>query len=174
MNPSPTTSIHHQRRWFYALWVVLLLASAGAYRQWRIPARVERPQLLLAVETLHLPGPVEVAVWKGPEAAWPGAAWNGSGAAFQGRPDAQGRLEVPPLEVPFAVRRWVRQDFIRSASQDLVVLRFTPAGQPSRYLHMPLKRDWYQGLLKDRKRLQVKVRQAWESLAQEAGVPPGL
>ncbi len=174
MSEPALRSIHHQRRWYYVLWVLLLAGSAGAYHRWRIPARIERPALALAIETRGLPGPVEVAVWKGPEAAWPGAAWDGAGAAFQGRPDAQGRLVVPPLEVPFAVRRWVRQDFIRPASQDLVVLRFAPAGQPPRYLHLRLRRDWYQGILRDGKRLQVNVRQEWESLDLQAEVPPGL
>jgi hypothetical protein len=171
--PTPP-SIHHRRRWFYVLWVALLLVSGVALWRWRIPARIERPSLVLAVETRSLPGPVDVSVWKGPEAVWPGAAWDGSGAAFEGRPDAAGRLEVPPLEVPFAVRRWVNQDYIRPASQDLVVLRFCAAGQPPRYLHLRLKRDWYQGLLRDGRRLRINMRQSWETLERQAELPPGL
>jgi hypothetical protein len=171
MTDPQTPSIHRQRRGYYVLWVGLLLASLAAYAAWQVPARVERPAVALALEFRGMPEGMEVAVWRGAQAAWPAGAWDGSGAAFTGRPDAEGRLEVPPVEVPFAVRRWIRKDFIRPRSADLLVLRCTAPGQPPRYLHLDLRNDWYQGLLKDGKRLLYRLTVPWQALERGAELP---
>jgi hypothetical protein len=179
MNPSTTEpagqpSIHYQRRWFYVLWCTLLLLSLGAYGLWEWPKRVEKPMLAILMRADKLPGGIEVQIWTGPKASWPGPGWDGQDARCILRPDAAGDMQMPPTVVPVGVRRWVRKGTVPRKTHDLLVFRFLAPGQAVRFSFFSLKDDWRQGLLKDGKRLFFRYDPEWKELSLDGHVPDGL
>lgn len=174
MAASPTTSIHHQRRWYYVLWSVLLLSGLALYGRWLTPLRVERPLLGIAFEEQGLPPETVVEVWTGPTGQWrpkPAA----SPAGFRPLPrNGKGQLAMGATELPMAIRRWVKPALIPARSHDLVVLRFTLPGQDARFLFLSLREDWQTGLLRPGKRLYYTIRPKWDALRTDPALPPEL
>jgi len=105
---SLTTSIHHQRRWYYVLWSVLLLSGLALYGRWQTPLRVERPLLGIAFEEQGLPTETAVEVWTGPTVQWhPKLAASPGG--FRPLPrNGKGQLAMGPTEFPNAIPRPVK------------------------------------------------------------------
>lgn len=172
--PTDPPSIHYRRRWYYVLWCVLLLASLGAYGLWQWPLRVERPLLGILMKANDLPAGTEVQIWIGPRSDWPGPAWDGKDARADLRPDAAGRMEMPPTVVPVAVRRWVTKATIPARTHDLVVFRFLAPGQAVRFAFVSLRNDWRHGLLRDGKRLFFPYQPDWKELTLDGALPADL
>ena len=167
-------SIHYRRRWFYVLWCSLLLISLGAYGLWEWPKRIEKPLLIVLMKADQLPAGVEVQVWTGPKAAWPGPGWDGLDARCTLKPNGTGGMETPPMLVPVGVRRWVKKGTVPRRTHDLLVFRFIAPGQAVRFSFVSLKNDWRQGLLRDGKRLFFRYEPEWKELSLDGRLPEDL
>ena len=163
-------SIHHQRRWFYALWIALLLLSAGLWALWQRPVARFQASLVVQLRIQGAPPATQVQIWNGPRSRWPDPHWNGAdGAAVTLREDGTGAL--PLLRVQAAVRRWVKKTFIPRDTWDLVVVKFTAPGEPPRYFPLPLEEDLRGGLLRPGRRLTTTLNLSWKFLQAEPKVP---
>jgi hypothetical protein len=169
LTDAPQASIHHRRRWFYALWCALLLASAAAFALWRIPARVERPLFGVIVSPERLPDQVAVGLWTGPR-----SGWNGGVDFTPLQRDEKGRFVHGAAPIPIALRRWVPRTLIPGHSHDLAVLRFTDPAQGTRWFFVSLREDWYNGSLRDGKRFYLSVSPGFGGLRTEATLPDDL
>jgi hypothetical protein len=166
-------SIHYRRRWFYGLWVTLLVASAGFWALWEIPLRPFQATLALSVHLRDAPGGTQVQVWNGPRARWEGLGWSGAGAAPI-ELQADGRATLPVLRVHVAPRRWLKGQYIPRDSWDLVMLRFTaPAGQ-AKYVGLSLADDIQDGVLRPKWKLAMGLDVSWNSLRSDGQAPDRL
>jgi hypothetical protein len=164
-------SIHFQRRWFYALWVILLAVAAGAWILWEKPASWSQASLVVQLKLRDVPLGTRIQAWNGPRAQWPGASWAGLGAFADLPLQADQTLTLPTLRVPIAERRWVRKDYIPRGTGDLVVLKVTPPGGPSRYFLLPLAEDLHSGLLKPKWKLTVFINKSFNGLTLDCRRP---
>ena len=164
-----TPSIHYRRRWFYVLWVGLLLLSAGAWRLWEKPLRMEEASLALSVRVRNAPPGAVAQVWAGPAAQWPGLAWSGPALAEAGlRPD--GLVPLPLLRIRIGRRRWLK-GYVPRDTWDLVMIKLTAPGQPARYFIDPLSQDIRMGVLKPGWRLSYDAVVTWGNLRTDGRVP---
>jgi hypothetical protein len=175
MNEAPSTttqpSIHVRRRWYYALWISLLVLSVLALYLWEKPSRVDHAKVELCVNILEMPEGTKIDLWKGPEATWPGMKWQGNKDGTPIRPDLKGWILPPIQEIPIARRRWVK-DFIHRLTPDLLVLRFAPSQGPARYMWFRLAPDIHAGALGPRRRLIYRVEASWQKLCLDPESPP--
>lgn len=158
-------SIHHRRRWFYALWCALLVASGVALALWIMPERSGTSRLTLLLRVEKLPPLTQVRVWAGPRSRWPGAAWVGQGAVTEIRATDE-KVVMVALPLPVATRRWVK-DIIPGRTADLVVLQFEAPGQQARYLALPLAQDFRSGILAPGRRMTLVMECGWERLGTD-------
>ncbi|HWQ09797.1 MAG TPA: hypothetical protein VN436_11830 [Holophaga sp.] len=165
-------SIHHQRRWYYALWVGLLGLSLAAKVLWETPSRTGVAYLAVHLAVQDLPSGSQAQAWAGPRAQWEGAAWQGLGSVV-GATVESGEVSIPRIPLPVGYRRWVRGDVIPRRTSDFVVCRvLPPSGQP-RYLAFPLKEDWRSGVLRPGAHLALDLGCRWRDLATDpAGAVP--
>jgi hypothetical protein len=166
---SEPRGIHYQRRWYYALWVALLLLSAGALALWERPVAVDQAQVSVQIEVHQAPAGTRVQVWAGPWRQWMGPAWSGEGTA----PTllaADGITRLPALGIRIAQRRWVK-GYVPRGTQDLLMLRFTAPGEPPRYLALPLSKDIRVGMLRPRGRMLTTITTSWASLHLDGKAP---
>ncbi len=162
--PLPQSSIHHQRRWFYVLWVVLLLGSLGLLVAWRIPKVSGTWTLRPAVLIRQLPGRCSVEVWAGPRAAWDHPTWQGAVLVQQTQLDSDARVQLNPVKMAIALRRWTGYP-IAERTWDACVLKITsPAGE-TRFMAYPLKPDLVSGILVPRRILMVDMESRWPGLS---------
>ncbi len=159
--------IHHRRRWYYVLWSVLLLLSAGALVLWETPARTELASLQVLPNIMGAPGGSRLQVWAGPQKRWPGSAWSGQGAFADVALPGSGAAAVPLMRVPIARRRWI-QDYLPRGTWDLVMLRVVPPSGPARFFALPLAGDIRSGLLRSKRRLTASIDVSWENLKVDA------
>lgn len=165
-------SIHHQRRWYYALWGVLLGLSLTAKLLWETPSRKGIAYLAVRLEVQDLPAGSRAQVWAGPRAQWEGAAWQGLGSVA-GATVGPGEVSIPRIPLLVGYRRWVHNDFIPRRTSDLVVCRVLPPSGGPRYLAFPLKEDWRSGILRPGGHLALKLGCRWSDLsADPAGAVP--
>ena len=161
--PPQVPSIHFQRRWFYALWVLLLLLSASALFLWERPLRTERASYSLSLQISHAPAQTQIQVWAGPKSKWPGLAWRGEGAFASFELPETGSLSLPLLKVPIARRRWVK-DYIPRKTWDLVMIKFLPPNGSPRFLAVSLHEDIQAGVLRPHSRLIARASANWNVL----------
>jgi len=162
-------SIHYRRRWYYALWVALLVSSGIALALWERPSRIDLASLVFRVEIRNVPAGTRMQAWNGPWAQWQGAGWTGEGVdPIDIRPD--GTAAVPLVRIRIARRRWV-QDYIPRDTWDLMVLRLTPPSGLPRYFIQPLSADIRRGELKAGWRLTTTASFDWDSLRTDATLP---
>jgi hypothetical protein len=163
----PNASIHYQRRWYYALWVVLLLASATALVLWERPLRVDRATLCLNLTMHGAPEGTRVQAWAGPSANWPGQRWTG-GDAFASLPlTATGRVQLPPVALHISRRRW-GPGTIPRGTWDLVMVRYLPPQGPARYFAVSCAKDIRMGLLRPGLKLLEEIDGSWDNLQVDA------
>jgi hypothetical protein len=162
-------SIHYRRRWFYVLWVSLLLLSAGAWGLWEKPRRVEFASLSVTLRVRNAPPGTRVQVWAGPVAQWPGPAWSGQGLA-QAELRADGYVALPLLRIQIGRRRWVK-GYVPRYTWDLMMLRLTAPGEPARYFAYPLSEDIRMGVLRSGWRLSYDAAVAWGNLHTDGLAP---
>jgi hypothetical protein len=173
MNPAPLPSIHHRRRWYYALWVALLLLSAASLYLWERPAAQVQASLLIRLRVRGAPAGTQFQAWAGPAARWAGPAWKGEAAFAQGPLPGDGFLPFPVLRVPIARRRWVR-DYIPRRTWDLVMIRVVPPGAPPRYLALPLGTDIRTGLLRPGWKLSTTIDISFDKLGIDGKASSGI
>jgi len=162
-------SIHYRRRWFYVLWGLLLLLSAGAWFLWERPLRIEQASLVLKLRVRGAPAGTRVQAWAGPVSMWPGLGWSGEGLA-QAELQADGFASLPLFRIQIGRRRWL-QGYVPRHTWDLLMLKFTAPGEPPRYYVYPLSRDIRTGLLRPRWRLTTDVQTTWGSLHTDGKAP---
>ena len=169
MSAAPAPSIHYRRRWYYALWVGLLLLSAGALALWERPASSTEASLVVEVDLPGAPAGTRILGWAGPWAQGLSPDWTGAGL-LRADLQADGRATLPLVRIRIARRRWV-QDYIPRATWDLMVLKFIPPAGPPRFYCLPLSLDIRTGALRAKWRLTTSIRAPWESLPTD-GRPP--
>lgn len=162
----PAASIHYRRRYFYALWVALLLLSLGALALWETPASTATSRVELRVQVKGLPEGVQARIWAGPRGRWGDMVWRTEGTPVPF--SASGPVVVPPQTVWAGYRRWTK-GFIPRRTADLIVLCFQESGQPDRFLPFPLAQDWHSGMLGPRRVLRIGCECNWKSLRQDPG-----
>jgi hypothetical protein len=163
-------SIHYRRRWFYVLWCALLLASAGAWVLWVTPRASGTVKMVIRLKIEAAPRGCRVQAWAGPRARWAGDAWHGENPAAEAVM-GEDRLDLPPIRLDIAFRRWIK-DYIPSRTSDLLVIRFVPPTGQSRYFFLPLEKDWRSGLLRVGWVMNVKIPCPWQSLGTDAMAVP--
>jgi hypothetical protein len=167
--PEPGRSIHYRRRRAYALWVFLLLSSAGAWALWERPLAVVSAALEVRLRIREAPRDTRVQVWAGPWSRWAGpATFDGSPIQVDLLPD--GTASLPVFHIPIARRRWVK-GYIPRGTWDLMMLRFSPPDGPPRYFVLPLSQDIRVGLLRPRSKLMTTISCSWAALKPEAAPP---
>ena len=164
-------SIHWRRRWWYALWVALLLGTAGFWRWWETPAVFGAGHAILTIRMADLPPGTKVEAWTGPV-----KAWSADATGFQGpwvAQDAAKPLPIPPLEIQVGLRRW-HQGYIPRLTSDLIVLRLDPPQGPSKFIAYSLKTDLNSGLAGPHHRLSISAPVRWSALSVDASRPSPL
>ena len=169
MNAAVPPSIHYQRRWFYALWVFLLLLASTALWLWVRPESRVQASLVVKVTIMEAPAGTQVRAWAGPRADWHGAD-SGGPCRIQAALQPDGSLTLPLLRIHIARRRWVK-DYIPGGTWDVVQLQFIPPNGPPRYLTVPLAQDIRSGLLRPGWRLTTQVSCHWGGLRTDPMAP---
>jgi len=159
-------SIHHQRRWFYVLWSVMLAASLGVLALWLIPAKQGHGTFTANLTIRNLPKGTRMQVWAGPAGKWPGAAWTGERLQSDQVID-QERFSSGPVDIPIAYRRWVK-DYIPRRTTDLVIIKATSPSGEVKFLQISLKDDLRSGLLIPKRRLAFTISANWPLLQRDA------
>ena len=164
-------SIHWRQRWWYGLWVALLLGSLGFWAWWETPAVSGVGHVVLAIRIADLPAGSRVEAWTGSSRLWKQDA-----PGFQGPwmvQDPAKPLPLPPLEIHAGLRRW-HQGYIPRLTSDLVVLRIDPPQGPPRYANYDLRMDLNAGLAGPHRRLLISNLLRWEALSMDASRPSPL
>lgn len=164
-------SIHWRQRWWYGLWVALLLGSLGFWGWWETPAASGTGHVVLSIRVADLPAGSKVEAWTGPIQAWKVDA-----VGFQGPwvvQDTVKPLPVPPLEIRAGLRRW-HQGYIPRLTSDRVVLRMDPPDGPPRYAAYDLHSDINAGLAGPHRRLFITSAMRWGALSEDASKPSPL
>lgn len=163
-------TIHHQRRWYYALWTALLALSCLALLVWETPARTELASLDLRIKISGAPAGTRLQAWAGPWARWPGPAWSGEGAFADLELPPGGAATLPLLRVHIARRRF-GLGYISRGTWDLVMVKVSAPGQAPRFLVLPCSQDIRTGLLRSRIRVTAEISSSWNNLRVD-GNPP--
>ena len=167
-----TSSIHHQRRWYYVAWITLLVGSLVLLGLWMRPSRQGQASLTINMAIKDLPQGTRAQVWIGPKEQWTGAGWNGAGAAFD-QVIPVNTLNTTPMAVPLAYRRWMKgRIYIPSRTADLAVIRLLAPGQAPRYMAFSLQNDIYTGLLRPKGKISYKMEATWAGFSPEATRAP--
>jgi len=167
--PVTVRSIHYRRRWFYVLWVGLLLLSAGVWALWERPVQTVTASLDIRVRIRKAPAGARVQAWAGPWANWRNVDRSGPWAV-QASLQPDGSATVPLFRIPIARRRWVK-DYIPRGTWDLLMLRFTAPGQQPRYFPISLSLDIRSGVLRPKWRLTNTLETTWNNLSTDAKAP---
>jgi hypothetical protein len=164
-------SIHWRQRWWYALWVALLLGALGFWAWWETPAASGVGHVVLVIRVVDLPPGSKAEVWAGPA-----KAWKADPSAFQGPwpvTDPAKALPLPPVAIQAGLRRW-RQGYIPRLTSDLIVLRLDPPQGPPRYAAYGLAKDLNAGLAGPHRRLILSAPVRWGNLSEDASHPSAL
>ncbi|HXC17313.1 MAG TPA: hypothetical protein VNV60_07735 [Holophagaceae bacterium] len=169
---APEPSIHWRQRWWYALWVALLLGASGFWAWWETPAISGTGHVIARVWIKDLPAGCKVEAWTGPAKAWKQDA-----PGFQGpwtvQDDATKPLPLPPLEIRAGLRRW-HQGYIPRLTSDRLVLRIDPPEGLPRYAAYDLRMDLNAGLAGPHRRLYLSAPLKWKTLSTDASQPSPL
>ncbi|BDU70774.1 hypothetical protein GETHOR_28750 [Geothrix oryzae] len=155
-------SIHYRRRWYYALWSALLLASLAFLWRWETPASQGSAELTVKIQVLNAPPECTVLFWTGPKKAWPGANQEPS-LNQPGRPLTAAAEAIGSLKARVAYRRWVG-DLIPRRTDDLLILKFQPKSEAPRFFAVPLDGDWQSRLLRPGRRMGISASVDWSGL----------
>lgn len=161
---SMSTSIHHRRRWYYALWALLLAGAGAALAWWETPARAGTAQFTLRLQVLGMPAGTQAEMWTGATRDWEPRRVPADPAGPRAEP-----LTLGPRSLPIAHRR-LGQGLLLRRTHDLAVVTLrTPAGE-RRSLVYDLRED-LASVLTIGKRLTVELTCRWEQLPVEPMIP---
>lgn len=175
MNPelvSDAGSIHHQRRWYYVLWSLLLGLSLGCWILWVIPGSRGQATLTLNLTFAGLPQGTKVQVWAGPKDRWQGKAWAAEDAVVN-RVVQDGAVSLGPFPLSLAYRRWLKT-YIPGRTTDLVVVRLVAENGGVRYLPLSLREDLNTGFLAPKRKLSYGMVLDWTGLTPRADFNEGM
>jgi len=159
--------VHGRRRWFYGLWVILLVASMGALFLWGKPKSVDQAKVRLSITVGDLPSDTKLRLWAGPIETLRNTDPE---ELMRTAPDLPGsaRMLLPDLTVSIARRRWVKATIPSSTTEGLVV-RFAAPGQSPRYFFYDLREDIESGLLINHRVVTLSCSLAWNRLNPDPG-----
>ena len=158
-----TASIHYRRRWFYALWVCLLLLSLMMLALWERPSWTDQAAIQVKVKLTQAPPGTRILGWAGPSASWPGPGWPGTGAFGEATLEPDGSATLPLVRLQIAHRRW-NQGYLPRGTWDLVVIKVLPPSGPPRFLALPCSADIRSGLLRPRLKTTYSIGSSWQNL----------
>jgi hypothetical protein len=169
----PAASSHYRRRWFYALWVCLLLLSLTTLLLWERPERTDQAAIQVKVKLAGAPAGTRLQGWAGPRASWPGPGWSGAGAFGEAGLEPDGATTLPLVRLQIAHRRW-NQGYIPRGTWDLVVIKVIPPSGPPRFLALPCSGDIRSGLLRPRLKTTYSIGSSWQNLKLDVDLPNRL
>lgn len=167
---STERSIHWRQRWWYALWVALLLGALGLWAWWETPAVRGTGHVVLTLKVEGLPPGSRISAWVGSSGTAPGTG------GFLGPWPVQDPLRplpIPPLEIRAGLRRW-HQGFIPRLTTDRILLRLDPPQGPPRFLVYDLRADLAAGTAGPHRRLFISAPVRWAPLSEDASSPSPL
>lgn len=160
------TTIHHQRRWFYVLWGVLLAAALVAWALWLIPGHRGVGTLTLRLRMAGAPAGMVAQVWTGPASSWKeGEQAFGS----EVRVGKDGWLSFAPLRIPIVRRRWWK--LLHPATVNQAVLRLSAPGEKSKFVFLDLNGDLNRGFLREDRTLGYAFEFDWNAITGADGSP---
>jgi len=172
-DPGALRSIHWRRRWYYVLWGSLLLSCLLAWGLWERPAFEGTWTARIHLTVHGLPGPGRVQVWCG-SSLMRAAAFQGSGGLQADLELATDRrLEVPPIRMALALRRWW-PIHIPAKTWDLMVIRITSAQGQSKYVTLPFHEDLVRRVVRPRAVMSLEMDFKWATLPLDAAGPSEL
>jgi hypothetical protein len=156
-------SIHHQRRWYYALWVALLGAALGALVLWTLPVRKGTARVGVALRLESSDGMT----------AQMGCFAHGQlPQEWTSLELKEGRF-VGMAPVALAYRRWTGAPH-SGRCQVGVMLRFQKGGV-TRYYPLDLRPDIASGLFAPGRRMTLEYNGlAWERMYEDIPPPSAL
>ncbi len=166
----PERSIHYRRRWFYALWVFLLVLSGLALLVWEMPVRTDTAALQVRIHVTGVPEGTRTQAWAGPWKTWPGKDWTGAGAFGDLAVPPSGTIVLPVVRLSIARRRF-NLGYIPRGTWDLVMVKFVPPSGPPRFIALPCSQDIRTGLLRPKYKLTDSIDTSWNNLLLD-GNPP--
>jgi len=169
--PRPERSIHWRQRWWYALWVTLLLGSLGFWAWWETPAVSGSGHVVMSLRVPDLPPGTKVEVWAGPAKAWrPGVQGVLGPWAVQ---DPAKPLPIPPVEIRAGLRHW-HQGYIPRFTSDLIIVRLEPPQGAPRFAGYDLSKDLQADLAGPHRRMFISAPLRWAALSEDAAKPSPL
>jgi hypothetical protein len=158
-------SIHFRRRWYYVLWVLLLVAAAGFVAWWETPAREGFARFRIAIMSPDLPAGTKGALWTGPTKSWkgdwnPGSTWT----LCEGT-----RLVASQQSLRISQRR-LGQGLLMRRTHDLAVLVLEAPSGERRYFVYDLREDLV-SLLAIGRNFGLEIPVTWEQLPREVVFP---
>lgn len=159
--------VHKRRRWFYALWVLLLGLSGAALFMWNKPKSVEHAKVRFSITVKDLPKGTQLRLWAG-------SAKNLRNThpdeLLKAAPDLTGAMEsrLPDVPVSIARRRWVKGT-IPEGTTEVMLVRFSAPGQSPRYFFYDLREDIESGFLFDHRVIVLACSKAWNRLNPDPG-----
>jgi hypothetical protein len=170
--PGSPRSIHWRRRWYYTLWVGLLLACLLAWGLWERPAFEGTWTARIHLTVRGFPGPGRAQVWCGTASRWQEAFRGGGIQADLELPSDQ-RAAVPPIRMALALRRWWPIHIPRR-TWDVMVIRLTSAQGESRYLTLSFHQDLVRRVVRPRAVMSLEMDLKWATLPLDAPMPSEL
>ncbi len=158
-------TLHHRRRWYYVLWVLLLVAAVGFLAWWETPAREGTARLQIELAAPDLPADTRIALWTGTVRTWD-PAWQPRDGW---RSVQAGALRAGPAPIRIARRRW-GQGLLMRRTDDLAIAVLEAPGGERRWFVYDLRED-LGGPLTIGRTLTVKLSTTWAGLPRSAALP---
>jgi len=164
------SSIHYQRRWFYVLWTILLLASCCFLLFWNKPYKAGYGQLTIILHIKEIPDGTQIKTWIGPKNNWPKTTKKFIEASINQYSKNDSAITIGPLKVFVAYRRWIHS-YIPRGSDDFVVITFIPKLGPAKYITLSLSDDINSGYFAPPRRMTEIVTNSWFGMDLLPGSP---
>jgi len=158
-------SIHFQRRWYYALWLLLLCASLGLYWLWQTPLWSGHATVIVELVFDEQLEGCKVFTWVGPKNEY--RKTGTTNVTYLVGPNIQfnGTNYRTTFRIPVSKRRWSR-DYIWDSTYDLIVIGFSPAKGVPRFTSFSLTEDIYTGLLRPGRTMKLTAHSRWIDLKE--------
>ena len=161
------SGVHHRRRWFYGLWILLLSLSTGGLFLWKMPKSVDQATVKLSITVSDLPSGTQLRLWAG---SIKKLRNTNPDELLKTAPDIPGSTysQFPDVPIFIAHRRWVKAT-IPGATTESLIVRFAAPGQTPKYFFYDLREDIESGFLTNRRVLHLSFSLAWNRLNPDPG-----